>query len=319
MISLVLFLVICCCILIAASGFVYYQDYKKKTWKGASKKLTLAELNAMFGTRPDKTIDCQNVSNETLTWKDHQGLAAIVDWAAFNYQYCNTIPESYTSNVNLFSNYYSVLGPSPPKNDPALTESQEIESGKVYIIGNPVSGKILKLDGTGVLTLKNNTSGVIDWSTPGSSITKAVLKFDSNTYNAGNLCVFEKDKNLPIWCIQDQIWSTIPTTACSSSSSSSTASPFDCCGAKACRPDVAMDAVCAGWAANNPPSSGSNCPPGSYTGGDLATYQNTRLNEANLKNTSDTQPRFAMISDSGTFCVYRGAPGSIQGSPIICK
>jgi len=65
--------------------------------------------------------------------------------------------------------------------------------------------------------------------------------------------------------------------------------------------------------------SGSNCPSGSYAGADLAGYQRSLLAAGNLKTSNDTASRLVMIDDSGSFCMYRGTPGNVQGSAIICK
>lgn len=267
----------CCCILVIG-GYLFYKDYQKKHWKGSGVRKTTAELDAMFGTRPNITIDCQKTSNERLAWEDHQGLTPLQDWAAFNYQYCTTSPVEYTANASLFSSYYSQLGTSSPDNDPALTDGQQVESGTRYIVGNKIPGKFLKLEGNGALSLKNNASGVVDWTTPASSssITESVLKFDSNNYNSGNLCVFPKGGENPIWCMLSRV--SVPTSSCS----------------------------------------GSGCPAGSVSG-DLQAAQAQVLGAANLKNSTDTASRFVMIDDGGQFCMYRGSPGAIQGSPIICK
>lgn len=65
--------------------------------------------------------------------------------------------------------------------------------------------------------------------------------------------------------------------------------------------------------------SGSSCPAGAYTGTDLAGYQRSLLAAGNLKTSTDAASRFVMIDDSGAFCMYRGTPGNVQGSAIICK
>jgi hypothetical protein len=57
----------------------------------------------------------------------------------------------------------------------------------------------------------------------------------------------------------------------------------------------------------------------STSGGNLAAIQQQQLASGNLKNDSDTASRFVMIDDAGQFCMYRGTPGNIQGTPIICK
>jgi hypothetical protein len=239
----------------------------------------------MFGgSTPSATVNCQDLSNGKLSWPDHQGLASVADWAAFNYQHCTTLPTAYTSNLILFSNYYSNLGPAPPKKDPALTENQKMESGSTtYYVGNPVSNKELSLTPDGVLSLKNSTTGAKDWSTPSAGLNGAVLKFDSNAYNSGNLCIFPKTGTdpPPVWCMLQRI--SVPTTACSRT------------------------------------GGGAACPPGSYSGTDLASYQNSLFNTAKLKNTTDTAARFVMIDDAGKFCMYKGSPGAIQGTSIICK
>ena len=55
------------------------------------------------------------------------------------------------------------------------------------------------------------------------------------------------------------------------------------------------------------------------SGPSIQDIQQTQLNTAHLKNFADTAPRFAMISDSGAFCMHRGTPGNIQGTFVICK
>jgi len=65
--------------------------------------------------------------------------------------------------------------------------------------------------------------------------------------------------------------------------------------------------------------SGDGCPPDSYSGSDLSSYQQSLLQAGNLKAGNDSATRFVMIDDSGSFCMYRGTPGNVQGSAIICK
>ncbi len=51
----------------------------------------------------------------------------------------------------------------------------------------------------------------------------------------------------------------------------------------------------------------------------LQAQQQAQLVAAGLKNTNDTSTRFALLKDDGTFCTYRGSPGSEQGGAIACK
>lgn len=51
----------------------------------------------------------------------------------------------------------------------------------------------------------------------------------------------------------------------------------------------------------------------------LQSQQQAQLVAANFKNVNDTVARFALLKDDGTFCVYRGTPGSQQGTSIVCK
>ena len=219
-------------------------------------------------------VNCQDMSNTQLTWAnpDHRGLAKIEDWAGFKLKNCTTRPVAYTSNQSLFSNYYNAKlsgGQVPPNYDPALTEKQSVDSSGYSVVGYIVAGKKLELNSSGVLSLK--TGSTTNWSTPGGSTSGTyTLKFDANTYNAGNLCVFDKDGATP-WCI-------LPRVSVSTSGSSTT-----------------------GAAVN------------------LSATQQSQLASGNMKNSSDNQPRFAMIDDSGRFCMYRGNPGSSTGSPIVCK
>jgi hypothetical protein len=51
----------------------------------------------------------------------------------------------------------------------------------------------------------------------------------------------------------------------------------------------------------------------------LQQQQQSQLIAAKLKNASDSSPRFALLKDDGTFCTYRGTPGSQEGGAIACK
>jgi len=242
-----------------------------------TKKAAKQELDDWFSQSdtPPPQVDCQNLSNTKLTWSgddDHRGMAGIEEWAGFKSQKCTTKPVAYTSNPSLLSSYYSTKlsdGQVPPNYDPALTEKQSVDSGGDSVVGNIVSGKNLELNSTGVLSLKSGS--VAAWSTPaGTASGTYTLKFDANTYNAGNLCVFDKNGATP-WCM-------LPRVAVSASGSSTT-----------------------GQSVN------------------LASTQQSQLADGQMKNTYDNQPRFVMIDDSGQFCMYRGKPGSITGSSIVCK
>lgn len=186
------------------------------------KKVDQKELDDWFNSddspQPPK-VDCQNLSNTKLAWTDpgdHRGMAGIEEWAGFKVQKCATKPTAYTNNPSLLSSYYSTKlsdGQVPPNYDPALTEKQSVDSGGDSIVGNIVSGKTLELNSSGVLSLKSGSTA--QWSTPaGSASGTYTLKFDANTYNAGNLCVFDKNGATP-WCM-------LPRIAVSTSGSSTT-------------------------------------------------------------------------------------------------
>jgi hypothetical protein len=250
--------------------------YKSKSPAPTPMKKTVRADDAWFDedTVPTQNVNCQDMSNSQLTWTDpdHRGLAKIEDWAGFKLQKCTTKPAQYTSNTALFGYYYSTKlsgGQIPPNHDPALTDKQAIDSSGEDVVENVVAGKKLEIASNGVLSLKT-ASGAI-WSTPaGSASGTYTLKFDANTYNAGNLCVFDKDGNTP-WCM-------LPRVAVSRTASSTDGSSVN-----------------------------------------LSATQQSQLASGNMKNSSDTAQRFAMIDDSGQFCMYRGSPGSIQGSSIACK
>jgi hypothetical protein len=199
-----------------------YQQYQLQHWKGSGKRLTAAEMKAFLaGGGKHNTVNCQNLSDQKLTYSDHQGLAELPDWAGFIQQSCATVPTSFTSNTSLFSQYYSSTSMANQiTNDPAMRESQQISSNGDYYLGNPISKKTLKLSGMGVLTLSSNTSGTPQtiWSTPASTSNTYTLKFDSNTYNAGNLCIFQKSNPFPTWCMLPQV--TVSSSGTSTSGSS---------------------------------------------------------------------------------------------------
>ena len=273
----IILVVVCFCIFVscAVGGWYAYQQYQLQNWKGSGTRLSADQLQAFLtaGGKPN-TVNCQNLSDQKLSYPDHQGMAQLPDWAGFIQQKCATVPSAYTSNSSLFSQYYSsTTMANKLTNDPALTESQQIDSTGSYYLGNPISKKTITLTNTGVLSLKSNTSGTPTamWSTPASSANTYILQFDSNNYNAGNLCVFQKGNGYPTWCM-------LPQVQVSTSGSSNN-----------------------GQAVN------------------LQAQQNAQLAAGNMKNSSDTASRFAMIDDAGNFCMYRGSPGNIQGSSIICK
>jgi hypothetical protein len=169
----------------------------------------------------------------------------------------------------MFNTYYQNLARQNPNQDPAITDHQSIDNKGHGTVFNPVSKKSLVLSQTGALSLYNNSSETIEWSTPaGPHSNTYSAKFDSSFNNNGNFCVFESGESDPIWCILPQI--TVTTSL------------------------------------NNQP-------------GDLASIQNNQLAAGNMKNSYDARPRFAMVDDSGQFCVYKGAPGSGQTTQIICK
>lgn len=282
MIVLIFVLVLCLCVC-AVSGYLFYKEDQKKKWKSSSKPLTAEQLALLSGQAVTPNVDCQNLSDTTFAWPNHQGKAEIQDWAGFVYQDCKTYPSAITTNTNLLASYYSTMGSKPPDRDPIMTESQQIDSSGKYTIENPVAQRNLIVTNMGAVKFGNTKNSTNIWASPAGQSAGSgnyTLKFDSSSYNKGNLCVFPPNSSTPTWCIQNQI--TVPTVSCSSTGS-------------------------------------TQCPAGSYSGPDLASYQNSLLNSAGLKNTSDTQPRFAMIADDGSFCVYRGTPGAPSGAPVICK
>jgi hypothetical protein len=274
--TIVLVIIVFLCLsLCAGGGWYLYQQYQLQHWKGSGTRLSAADMKAFLdGGGKANNVNCQNLSDKKLTYPDHQGLAELPDWAGFIKQSCATIPASFTSNTTLFSEYYgSTTMANQIANDPAMTESQQIDSTGNYYLANPVSKKTLKLNGSGVLTLTSNTSGTprTIWSTPTSTANTYTLKFDSNTYNSGNLCVFQKNNPVPTWCMLPIV--NVSTTASSTDGSSV----------------------------------------------NLQATQQAQLSAGNIKNDSDTARRFVMIDDAGNFCMYRGSPGGIIGSSIICK
>ena len=51
----------------------------------------------------------------------------------------------------------------------------------------------------------------------------------------------------------------------------------------------------------------------------VSATQQAELTAAQFKNDNDRATRFMLLKDDGTFCMYRGAPASQQGNPIVCK
>lgn len=310
-----IFVLALCCIA-AIAGYIQYQNYQKLNWKGGTRSAMTAEQLALLAGQPvTPNVDCQNLSNTKFAWPpSHQGMAAIQDWAGFVYQNCRTYPSAITTNTDVMTAYYSNMGPKPPDKDPAMTDAQQIDSSGKYSLENPLAKKNITVSSLGAVKFGDTANGHNIWASPAGPPAGSgnyTMKFDSNTYNKGNLCVFPPNSNLPSWCIQPQI--SVPTTSCSITATTTPCPPPPT--------DVVEIALIIAGArpAPVPCAPPPGCPPGSYSGSDLASYQQSLLNSVGLKNTSDTQPRFAMIGDDGSFCVYRGTPGSPNGPPIICK
>jgi hypothetical protein len=264
----------CCVILMVAGGFGYFKwkEYKENQAQEIEDQ-KLLKMKPTLGDdwaddTPESTIDCQQVSNQNLAWNEHRGLTELETWASFRLQKCSTMPVAYTSTPQ-FAQMYEKLGAAPPNKDPALTDAQKLDTSGNSSVENIISKKKLELSTNGVLSLKTDTGAVL-WTTPSGSGSDFSLKFDSNVYNAGNLCVFNKDNQTP-WCM-------LPRVSVQQSSETTDGSSVN-----------------------------------------LQSVQQQQLASGNMKNTSDTAKRFVMIDDAGNFCMYRGKPGSIQGSSIICK
>ena len=168
---------------------------------------TLALLGQVQGQSATPQVNCQNLSDQNLTWTGHQGLLDLQDWANFNYQSCNTIPHAYTT-TQMFSTYYQNIAQQNPNKDPAITDQQSIDSTGKGTVFNPVSNASLVISQTGSLSLKKN--GVTIWSTPASTSGTYSAKFDSSYNNKGNFCVFRGSETAPIWCMLPQV--TITTS-----------------------------------------------------------------------------------------------------------
>ena len=214
---MIVLIVLVLCFVIIGGAVVYY--IKKKRDDDAAAADDAANAKAMKQKVPDDpdffaestgvTVDCQNLSNTKLGWPGHKGLTPIEDWGNFNFQKCSTYPTAYTSNKALFSTFYTTLGQGSPKHDPALTDQQSLDNSGNYSVENIISKGKLEFSSTGVLSLKNS-SGATLWSTPGGASGTYTLKFDQDTYNNGNLCIFDKNGNKP-WCMLPKV--TVSTTS----------------------------------------------------------------------------------------------------------
>jgi len=256
---------------------------KKKASENSFKfpKMSLEDQQAFFagGGKTTSNVDCQAMSNGLLSWKGHKGKANLSDWSGFILQKCPTFPQSYTSNTEMLSSWYSTNSNSPPQGDPFLGESPSLDSGSTTnFIGNPTAQKHIVVTNDGGLAMYNGTdtsgdaSAIPIWKTGGGQASGTyTLKFDANNSNAGNLCIFPKSGTRPVWCMLPQI--TLQT-----SSSSTDGSSFN-----------------------------------------LAATQQSQLSAGQFKNNNDTATRFMLLSDDGTFCMYRGTPGAQQGNSIACK
>lgn len=198
--------IICCLSLAVAAVIAYYFDWKKRKEEeeeAANKRFMNQPVpNDTDSSSPATTTDCQSVSDGNLAWPGHRGLTELETWGSFNFDNCTTEPAAYTTTA-LFSQMYQKLGAGAPKNDPALTEDQQIDDSGGNVIENVVSNKKLELATNGVLSLRTNTGTAI-WSTPSGTGTNFKLKFDASSYNSGNLCVFDKDGNTP-WCMLPKV------------------------------------------------------------------------------------------------------------------
>lgn len=199
-------LVVCCLSLVVAAAVAYYFDWKRRKAEEeeAENKRFLNQPvpQDSTGAAPAAATDCQSVSDDNLTWPGHKGLATLETWGSFNFDNCATYPEAYTSTP-LFAQMYQKLGSGSPKNDPALTEDQQIDDSGANVIENIIAKKKLELATNGVLSLRTDT-GTALWSTPSGTGTNFKLKFDASSYNNGNLCVFDKDGNAP-WCMLPRV------------------------------------------------------------------------------------------------------------------
>jgi len=195
-------LVLCCLSLVVAVSVAFYFDWKKR--KEADEEAENKRfLNQKVPTgdessSPAATTDCQTVSNNNLTWSGHRGLAGLETWGSFNFDKCATYPTAYTTTAH-FPEMYQKIGAGSPKNDPALTEDQQIDDSGTNVIENIISKKKLELATNGVLSLRSDT-GTAAWSTPSGSGTNFKLKFDPS----GNLCVTDKDGKTP-WCMLPKV------------------------------------------------------------------------------------------------------------------
>jgi hypothetical protein len=195
-------LILCCLSLAVAAAVAYYFDWKKRKEEEeeAENKRFLNQPvpTSTDGSSPVATTVCQTVSDNNLTWSGHRGLAELETWGSFNFDKCATYPVAYTTTP-LFSRMYQKLGAGSPKNEPALTEDQQIDDSGTNVIENIVSKKKLELATNGVLSLRTVT-GTAVWSTPSGAGTNFKLKFDTS----GNLCVFDKNGNTP-WCMLPKV------------------------------------------------------------------------------------------------------------------
>jgi len=198
--------VVCYLSLVVAAAVAYYFYWKKRKEEEeeAENKLFLNQPvpTSSGDSAPAATTDCQSVSDNNLTWSGHRGLAELETWGSFNFDNCATYPVAYTT-TSLFSRMYQKLGAGSPKNDPALTEDQQIDDSGTNVIENIIAKKKLELATNGVLSLRTDT-GTVLWSTPSGAGTNFKLKFDASSYNRGNLCVFDEDGNAP-WCMLPRV------------------------------------------------------------------------------------------------------------------
>ena len=198
--------ILCCLSLIIAGSVAFYFDWKKRKEEEeeAENKRFMNQKVPSGGesSSPEATSDCQTISNDNLAWPGHRGLTALDTWGSFNFDKCTTYPIAYTT-TSRFAEMYQKIGAGSPKNDPALTEDQQIDDSGTNVIENIISKKKLELATNGVLSLRTDTGTAI-WSTPSSTGTNFKLKFDASSYNSGNLCVFDKDGNTP-WCMLPKV------------------------------------------------------------------------------------------------------------------
>lgn len=127
-----------------AGAIAYYFDWKKRKEEEEEAEnrrfLNQPVPKSTESSSPATKTDCQSISNNNLTWSGHRGLAELETWGSFTFDKCATYPVAYTS-TSLFAQMYQKIGVGSPKNDPALTEDQQIDDSGTNVIENIVSKK----------------------------------------------------------------------------------------------------------------------------------------------------------------------------------